>query len=151
MQLTHLSTFALDNSQLIPSNGFQLKFLHLSDLHFTTDTAGTVFDHDLKIREALLDDLGKNGRENYQGIFVTGDVAYHGRADEFARASTWLEDVRKKTASAPEAIFVVPGNHDVNRTIVGEGSSLWSQQIEGFPGLGVADHQEQVAPLVERV
>lgn len=103
-----------------------MKFLHLSDLHFTTDTAGTVFDHDLKIREALLDDLGKDGRDNYQGIFVTGDIAYHGHADEFARASTWLEDVRKKTASTPEAIFVVPGNHDVNRAIVGEGSSLWS-------------------------
>ena len=63
-----------------------LTFLHLSDLHFTTSDAGTQFDLDVKIREALLADLGKDERTNFDAILVTGDIAYHGRAEEFAMA-----------------------------------------------------------------
>jgi calcineurin-like phosphoesterase family protein len=37
----------------------------------------------------------------------------------------WLEEVRTATESSPEALFVVPGNHDVNRGVVSEASSLW--------------------------
>jgi 3',5'-cyclic AMP phosphodiesterase CpdA len=102
-----------------------LTLLHLSDLHITTDDAGNQFDRDLKIRQALLDDLGTEGRTEFDAILVTGDVAYHGRADEFARAKLWLEEVRTKTCSDPEALFVVPGNHDVNQKIVYRSSSLW--------------------------
>ncbi len=102
-----------------------LTFLHLSDLHITTEDAGTQFDRDLKIRNALLDDLGAEGRTNFDAILITGDVAYHGRADEFARAKQWFKEVRTKTNATPEALFVVPGNHDVNQKIVYESSSLW--------------------------
>ena len=102
-----------------------LTFLHLSDLHITTDDAGSQFDQDLKIRQTLLDDLGIDGRTNFDAILVTGDVAYHGRADEFARAKSWFEEVRTKTNSDPEALFVVPGNHDVNQSVVYKSSSLW--------------------------
>ncbi|MDR4485460.1 MAG: metallophosphoesterase [Nitrospirales bacterium] len=102
-----------------------LTFLHLSDLHFTTSGSGSQFDLDLKIRRALLNDLGSNGRTNFDAILVTGDIAYHGHAEEFARAKEWLEEVRTKTDSTPEALFVVPGNHDVNQAEVPKKSSLW--------------------------
>lgn len=102
-----------------------LTFLHLSDLHITTKDAGTQFDRDLKIRQALLDDLGIEGRTNFDAILVTGDIAYHGSSDEFARAKLWFEEVRTKTNSNPEALFVVPGNHDVNQNTVFRSSSLW--------------------------
>lgn len=102
-----------------------LTFLHLSDLHITCADAGTQFDRDLKIREALIDDLGKDGRTNFDAILVTGDIAFHGRAEEFDRAKTWFEDLRLATNSLPEALFVVPGNHDVNQSFVSKGSSLW--------------------------
>lgn len=102
-----------------------LTFLHLSDLHITITDAGSQFDRDLKIREALLADLGREGRTNFDAILVTGDIAYHGRAEEFARAKTWLEEVRTATNSSPEALFVVPGNHDVNQAKVPKDSSLW--------------------------
>lgn len=102
-----------------------LTFLHLSDLHITTNDAGTQFDRDSKIRAALLDDLGKEGRTEFDAILVTGDVTYHGRADEFHRAKKWFEEVRAKTKSNPEALFVVPGNHDVNQKTVYKDSSLW--------------------------
>lgn len=102
-----------------------LTFLHLSDLHITTNDAGSQFDRDLKIRQALLDDLGIERRTNFHAILVTGDVAYHGSADEYARAKLWFEQVRTKTNSNPEALFVVPGNHDVNQKTVFRSSSLW--------------------------
>jgi predicted MPP superfamily phosphohydrolase len=102
-----------------------LTLLHLSDLHITTNDAGSQFDRDVKIRQALLNDLGIEGRTEFDAILVTGDVAYHGRADEFARAKIWLEEVRTKTSSNPEALFVVPGNHDVNQQTVYRSSSLW--------------------------
>jgi predicted phosphodiesterase len=102
-----------------------LVFLHLSDLHIATSDAGTQFDRDVKIRQAILDDLGKDGRTNFDAILVTGDVAYHGKADEFARAKAWFEEVRTATNSSPESLFVVPGNHDVNRSTVSKDSSLW--------------------------
>jgi predicted MPP superfamily phosphohydrolase len=103
-----------------------LNFLHISDLHLTATDADNQFDHDLKIREALLDDVGRDGRTCFDGIFVTSDIAYHGNVDECARAKTWLESLREKTSSAREAIFVIPGNHDVNRAKVCKGSVLWS-------------------------
>ena len=102
-----------------------LTFLHLSDLHITTEDAGTQFDRDVKVREALLADLGRDGRANFDAILVTGDIAYHGRAEEFARAKAWLEEVRTATDSSPEALFVIPGNHDVNQAKVSKDSSLW--------------------------
>jgi predicted phosphodiesterase len=102
-----------------------LTFLHLSDLHITTTDAATQFDRDVKIREAILADLGKEERTNFDAILVTGDIAYHGRADEFTRAKVWLEEVRAATGSPPEALFVVPGNHDVNHATVSKDSSLW--------------------------
>jgi predicted phosphodiesterase len=102
-----------------------LTFLHLSDLHITTTDAGTQFDRDTKIRDALIADLGKEGRTAFDAILVTGDIAYHGRAEEFARAKIWLEDVRTTIGSSPEALFVVPGNHDVNQAVVPRDSSLW--------------------------
>jgi predicted phosphodiesterase len=102
-----------------------LTFLHLSDLHITTDDVRGQFDQDVKIREALLDDLGKEGRTKFDAILVTGDIAYHGRSDEFSRAKKWFEEVRTKTSSNPEALFVVPGNHDVNQETVFKSSMLW--------------------------
>ena len=102
-----------------------LTFLHLSDLHFSTKDADTQFDRDIKIREALLDDLGKEGRTEFDAILVTGDIANHGLAEEFNLAKSWFEKIRTQTKSNPEALFVVPGNHDVNHGTVFKSSMLW--------------------------
>jgi 3',5'-cyclic AMP phosphodiesterase CpdA len=102
-----------------------LTFLHLSDLHFSTTDADTQFDRDAGIRAALLADLGKEERTKFDAILVTGDIAYHGFAEEFVRAKGWFEEVRKATNSSPEALLMVPGNHDVNQAKVTPDSSLW--------------------------
>jgi DNA repair exonuclease SbcCD nuclease subunit len=102
-----------------------LTFLHLSDLHFITDDAGTQYDRDDEIRTALLDDLGKVDRTNFDAILVTGDIAYHGRPSEFERASKWFGQIRQKTNVPAESLVTIPGNHDVNRDHVKRGSIMW--------------------------
>jgi predicted phosphodiesterase len=102
-----------------------LTILHISDVHMTTMDQGTQFDEDFKIRQAMLEDLGHSGRSDFDAILVTGDVAYHGRTDEYQRAKTWLEEVRLKCKCAPDTTLVVPGNHDVDRSVVYESSTIW--------------------------
>lgn len=107
-----------------------LTFLHLSDLHFITDDAGTQYDRDDEIRAALLDDLGKDGRTNFDAILVTGDIAYHGRTSEFERASKWFAEIREKTDVPAESLFTIPGNHDVNQDHVKkEASIMWEAHV----------------------
>ena len=124
---------------------YMLTFLHLSDLHFTTTDAGSQFDRDVKIREALLDDLGKEDRRNFDAILVTGDITYHGRTGEFTRAKAWLEDIRLSTGSSPEALFVVPGNHDVNQEAVPKDSSLWELHQSLRKGMSGEDRLSSLA------
>lgn len=125
-----------------------LTFLHLSDLHFTVADADTQFDRDAKIRSALIAALGSAQPAPFDAILVTGDIAYHGTADEFQRAKIWLEELRTKTVTSPEALFVVPGNHDVNRKCVPKGSSLWDlhQSIRAE-----ADHEAREASLEKKL
>jgi 3',5'-cyclic AMP phosphodiesterase CpdA len=100
-----------------------ITLLHLSDLHFATTDAGTQFDRDVEIRAALLRDL--QGRTGFDAMLVTGDVAFRGLAKEFERADQWFDDVRKQIGLSAESVFVIPGNHDVNRDHVRERSMLF--------------------------
>lgn len=48
-------------------------------------------------------------------ILVGGDIAYKGAADEYDVAMTWLQELAAVAGCPHERIFVVPGNHDVDR------------------------------------
>jgi predicted MPP superfamily phosphohydrolase len=75
-------------------------------------------------------------------IFFTGDAAYgqvgskRGEliADQFREAHDFLEKVR--TAFSPEVeqrnVFLVPGNHDVNRTCIAESETFWLEQAQSL-------------------
>ena len=94
---------------------------HLSDFHFKV---GQDYGRD-EVLQALLRDLemfaGK--REPARGtepvpldfIVVTGDVAHSGQREEYDVARRFFDDVSKATGVPAERIFVVPGNHDVDR------------------------------------
>jgi len=43
----------------------------------------------------------------------TGDLAYHGRADEFAIGERWLKELLEPWKNTK--LFFVPGNHDITR------------------------------------
>lgn len=96
-----------------------LRFIHFSDIHFKSPHCNDPdSDPDIKIRDAVLQDIQKmidiNG-EPVDGILITGDIAFAGREDEYSAARGWLTEVSSEFNIPDERIYVVPGNHDVDR------------------------------------
>lgn len=50
-------------------------------------------------------------------ILISGDIAYAAHADEYAFALSWLEKLATNCGTKTESVFVIPGNHDVVRSM----------------------------------
>lgn len=50
-------------------------------------------------------------------LCFTGDVAQSGRADEYETATKFFQLTLSKLALPTSRLFIVPGNHDVDRNI----------------------------------
>jgi len=101
-------------------------WLHLSDIHFghgddshrwsqkriiadlSSDVAGLL----ATAPNAGADSLGKP-----DVIFVTGDIAFKGGVEEYAEARIWLLQLAKDAGLSRHDVFVIPGNHDLERTV----------------------------------
>lgn len=89
--------------------------LHLSDLHIRRDETES-FD-----RSTVLDPLLKRVAEDFESglkpeiVVVTGDLAYGGLKAEYDLAKPFLHDLLAIFGYTPARLFLVPGNHDVNR------------------------------------
>lgn len=105
----------------------KLTFVHLSDIHFVKGFSGTSsFDLDRAVREALVADA-KNLRaqlEPISGILVTGDIAYAGKSSEYQTALNWLAELAEVLRCQPEYMWCVPGNHDVDRSVLKENTAI---------------------------
>jgi predicted MPP superfamily phosphohydrolase len=92
-------------------------WIHLSDIHFGHGDAEYGCDQQL-VLQALHDDLVEQGRRHPpSAIFVTGDIAFSGKSEQYERALAWLSSVGLAIGLEAQNIFVVPGNHDVNREV----------------------------------
>ena len=107
-----------------------ITFLHLSDIHFRNREGGPEFDLDAQLRQPLLDDIKSKpaGGADYNGLLITGDIAFSGKKAEYELAKTWLEQIYTEAGVLPEHTYVVPGNHDVNREMVVPGGGIWNNQ-----------------------
>jgi predicted phosphodiesterase len=89
-------------------------FLHLSDFHFRKENEWDyqhVFNH---FKEDINSwQIRKN--ERIDGILITGDIAYSGQPDEYELAFDKIKEIMAITGVKMENIFLVPGNHDVDR------------------------------------
>jgi predicted phosphodiesterase len=96
-----------------------LTFIHLSDIHFTR-RSGDVLDPDDNVRHELLRDVTRALQDvgPVTGVLVTGDIAFSGTSEEYEKAAKWLEELCSQADCPAENVFVVPGNHDVDRRIV---------------------------------
>jgi len=105
-----------------------LIFIHLSDIHFRKQQADgrSVIDDD--IRNEVLLDLDRLHFATAAGVLVSGDVAFSGAKDEYVVAREWLAEVNKKIKSEPQNVWVVPGNHDVNRDAIKDSPLLMDVQ-----------------------
>ncbi|MBY4803055.1 metallophosphoesterase [Burkholderia cepacia] len=95
-----------------------MRILHLSDIHFRApECLDPDHDRDKPYRTRLERHL--TGRVAAMGsidaIMVGGDIAYQGDPREYEVARAWLLDLAAKCGCDSASIWVVPGNHDVNR------------------------------------
>ncbi len=96
-------------------------WLHLSDIHIGHGGASHVADQELVLGR-LRDDVAlqvERGVPKPDVVLVTGDIAFSGACvakDEYDRAATWLGQIAAAAGLSLEAVYVVPGNHDVQRS-----------------------------------
>ncbi len=94
----------------------RVAWLHLSDWH----QRGNDFGRQV-VRDALLRDIRDRaqlapGLTRLDFIVFSGDVAFHGKAAEYEAAVAHLfEPVLKATGLPADRLFIVPGNHDLDR------------------------------------
>lgn len=91
-----------------------VRFLHLSDLHLRP-APGKQYDQG-RVLKGLISLLSRDSEDfPLDLIFITGDLAFAGIAEEYAVVEHFLSDLLRATGVPPERVFVVPGNHDLDR------------------------------------
>ncbi len=97
-----------------------LTWLHLSDFHFEADPKDERphWRRD-RVMAALADqlpDLLNQASIWPDAVFVTGDIAHSGKADEYREAAAFFKKLGAVLKLDPKRHwFVAPGNHDVDR------------------------------------
>ena len=94
--------------------------LHISDIHFRINEAGSAMDPNHHLRARLVQDAKKQCEKLDavpDAVLVSGDIAFSGHPEEYAFAQTWFEELCDAIGCEIGKIFVIPGNHDVQRDI----------------------------------
>src|SRR5579871_2900678 len=102
-------------------------WIHISDIHFGHGDAGYGWDQELVMGALRRDIAARPAPVRVDAIFVTGDIAFSGAGrspDEYAKAKKWLLEAGHAAGVGPESIFLVPGNHDVDRGVDGRSEEL---------------------------
>jgi len=96
--------------------------LHISDIHFHFPVCTTRYDADRPFRTLMVQDVKSHVKTlgPVGAILVTGDIANRANPEEYKAAFEWLMELAEAGGcSRPqEQIFVVPGNHDIDRSII---------------------------------
>lgn len=105
--------------------------LHISDIHFRTpDCLTPHLDPERPYRNRLLQDVRSRCRDlgNVGAILVSGDIAFKGATQEYETALAWLKELAAACGCPLERIFVTPGNHDVDRSLIEQDPSIRNTQ-----------------------
>lgn len=99
-----------------------LVFVQISDLHFREHRAGEAYDRDADLRNEILRDAHSvcEPLAPVAGVWVCGDVAYSGQPAEYELAVPWFDDLCNALACKSSRVWVVPGNHDIDRATLGQ-------------------------------
>ena len=95
--------------------------LHISDIHFKSpECLDPSQDPDFAVRTRMMRDLAQQvGVLGEVGaILIGGDIAYKAAPDEYTTAWNWIQQLAEISGCQKERIFVVPGNHDVDRGLI---------------------------------
>jgi predicted MPP superfamily phosphohydrolase len=94
--------------------------LNISDIHFRHPICKSAMDPDRPYRTRLIQDVRDRTATwgNVDAILVGGDIAFAGAAEEYEAAYQWLKELTEACGCPLERIFVIPGNHDVDRRVI---------------------------------
>ncbi|MBJ9678978.1 metallophosphoesterase [Burkholderia gladioli] len=95
-----------------------MRILHLSDIHFRAPQClDPATDRDRPYRTRLERDLAKRAEAlgPIDAVLVGGDIAFQADPREYGEARQWLVNLAAICGCDKDSIWVVPGNHDVNR------------------------------------
>ncbi|MGC4047684.1 MAG: tetratricopeptide repeat protein [Armatimonas sp.] len=96
-----------------------VRWLHLSDWHQGKGDFNRTVVLDALIRDIEKRKLIDSSLEKLDFIFFTGDLAFKGDKSEYDTASTaFLDEILKVTGVPKERLFLIPGNHDLDRNTV---------------------------------
>ncbi len=94
----------------------KLRLLHLSDLHERGSREKETWRRRRVLGQAWLDNLKDiQDRGPIDLVCFTGDAADWGLAGEFSRAGDLLGETLSALGLSRDRLFVIPGNHDINR------------------------------------
>lgn len=128
----------LDRGENMP----EIQWLHISDLHFNDKDMSS-----MRLREELPAFLGKNGvRCDY--VFCTGDIRT-APGKFLPAAADYLKHLCQSMEVPIERLFIVPGNHDIDRTIAERNDAIQRVMFhrEGYydPKYGLIKEQDLVS------
>src|ERR1043166_607501 len=93
----------------------QVSWLHVSDFHIR---GGDPYDRDVVLKTLVRS--VKYFREQGRAadlIFATGDIAHGGKPAEYELATKFFDDLLDAIKIEKRRLFVIPGNHDVDRDL----------------------------------
>lgn len=96
-----------------------MKILQISDIHWTKrkpwndDFAGMKSRFLIDIKEYI------EAENEIDYIFICGDIAFKGMTEEYDKALEYIDKICKIIDCTRQEVFVVPGNHDLNRNAAG--------------------------------
>jgi predicted phosphodiesterase len=117
--------------------------LQVADIHFRHPDCGSDMDPERPYRTALVNDLRRQVATMgpVSAILVAGDIAYQGRSEEYDAALAWLTELTQVAGCTLGDVFVVPGNHDVDRSLIK--SSRAVQNAQAAVATAVAQRRER--------
>lgn len=98
-----------------------IRWLHISDLHFNEDNTSADMSTTM-LREELPNFISSNNL-TFDYIFCTGDIRTAPSAFPDS-AAEYLQLLCKTSNTKISNLFIVPGNHDVNRNVTGRDEAI---------------------------
>ena len=109
-----------------------MRLLHLSDIHFREpECMNPDTDSNLPYRTVLAMDVVNHCTSDGRpvgAILVGGDIAFKSHPQEYVTAREWLLKLAEQCGCPSERIYVIPGNHDVNRKVCSDSMAVANAQ-----------------------
>jgi len=108
-----------------------ITWLHLSDFHFRASKLDS-WNADIVLKSLLVDieQCIKDENMSLDMVLITGDIAFSGSVKDYVLAENFLDNLLKITKLPKSKLFIVPGNHDIDRDKVTDGAGYIISAID---------------------